>query len=102
MIQLHSTLGIDGMTGVVVDKRVAAYRGAEGSLPFEAEPGNSFHGVDLRGYDGSFATLDYGGRGDHSRPVPYVGAMVDPIELGLTPLRAFEGWPRPGDAKASP
>lgn len=86
---------IAGRTVVVVDRRAAAYKGAEGMLPFRAEPGVVYHGVDLRGYQGEFITLDWGGDPNHDQPIPYVGRAVSLAELGLFPLRRFEGWPAP-------
>jgi hypothetical protein len=84
---------IAGRIAVVVDRRGAAYKGAEGLLPFEAEPGMTFYGVDLRGYQGEFITLDWGNDPMHTEPTPYVGRAVSLSEIGLFPLRRFEGWP---------
>lgn len=84
---------IAGHMVVVVDRRGAAYKGAEGMLPFRAQPGVVYHGVDLRGYDGEFVTLDWGGDPNHDQPIPYVGRAVSLAELALFPLRRFEGWP---------
>jgi ribosomal protein S27E len=86
---------IAGRIGVVVDRRGASYKGAEGLLPFEAEPGMTFYGVDLRGYQGEFITLDWGTDPNHTEPTPYVGRAVSLAEIGLFPLRRFEGWPAP-------
>lgn len=94
-VAIGTVLSVDEVRGVVVDKRAAAYRGAEGSLPFEADPGRTFYGVDLRGFAGEFVTLDYGGRGDHRQPHPYLGEAVALDALKLHPLRTFAGWPRP-------
>lgn len=91
-LDVNMVLTIDGIEAVVVDRRGAAYKGAEGILPFEAEPGMQFYGVDLRGWNGEFLSLDYGNRPDHQSPVPYIGEAVDLGELGLHPLRQFEGW----------
>lgn len=86
-------LRIAGREVVVVDARGASYRGAEGLLPFRAEPGMQFYGVDLRGYDGTFMTLDWGNDPHHTEPLPYIGKAASLRELGLFPLRRFEGWP---------
>lgn len=94
-VALNAVLTLDGVPAVVVDKRGAAYKGAEGILPFEAEPGMCFYGVDLRGFSGEFMSLDYGNRSDHNNPMPYMGEAVDVLALGLHPLRSFEGWQRP-------
>ncbi len=83
---------IQGASYMVVEKRGAAYQGAEGSLPFEAEPGLIFYSADLAGPNGEFMTLDYGTETDHQQPVPYVGVEVDLAEIDLQPLRRFEGW----------
>ena len=79
----------------MTDKRGAEYQGAEGILPFEAEPGLSFYGVDLRGYNGEFVTLDYGTDPDHNEPDLYFGKSVTLKEIDLRPLRRFEGWREP-------
>lgn len=92
---LNAILVIDGISAVVVDKRAAAYKGAEGILPFEAEPGMLFYGIDLRGFNGEFLSLDYGTSGEHASPVPYIGEAIDLHAVGLHPLRSFEGWRRP-------
>jgi hypothetical protein len=98
-IALNAVLTLDGTPAVVVDKRAASYQGAEGVLPFEAEPGLRFFGVDLRGFGGEFISLDFGTSGDHNNPMPYVGEAVDLRRIGLHPLRAFEGWQRPDPAR---
>jgi hypothetical protein len=94
-VKVGSALTIDGVALVVTDRRAAQYRGAEGVLPFVAEPGLVFHSVDLRGANGEFVSLDYGTRGDHNYPVPYFGGSVDLHDLGLHPLRRFQGWQPP-------
>ena len=93
--QVGSTLAIDGIQLVVTDRRAAQYRGSEGVLPFVAEPGLTFFSVDLRGPGGEFVSLDYGTRGDHNYPVPYFGGSVELGDLGLHPLRRFQGWQPP-------
>jgi hypothetical protein len=89
------TFRVAGRIGVVVDQRAAEYKGAEGLLPFEAEPGMVFHGVDLRGYNGEFVTLDWGTEPNSTEPLPYVGRAVTLREIKLFPLRRFAGWPPP-------
>jgi hypothetical protein len=86
---------LDGVELLVTDKRAASYQGAEGMLPFAAQPGLTFYGADLRGFSGAFASLDYGTDPAHDRPVRYFGRAVELDELGLHPLRSFEGWRRP-------
>lgn len=83
---------VAGRMLVVVDRRGAAYKGAEGLLPFRAEPGMQFYGVDLRGYAEEFASLDWGNDPNHDQPIPYFGRAVSLQEIGLFPLRRFEGW----------
>ncbi len=100
-ISVNAVLTIDGIAAVVVDRRAAHYQGAEGILPFEAEPGMSFHGVDLRGHDGEFVSLDYGVSANHNSPVPYVGEAIDLQSVGMHPLRTFKGWRRPAPAGAN-
>jgi len=92
-IAINTVLVIDGVPGIVVDKRGASYQGAEGILPFAAEPGLQFFGVDLRGYNGEFMSLDYGYQPDHTQPLPYLGETIDLTSVGLQPLRRFSGWP---------
>jgi len=91
-IDVNMVLTIGGIEAVVVDRRGAAYKGAEGILPFEAEPGMTYYGVDLRGFSGEFLSLDYGNDPNHASPVPYMGEAIDLAEVGLHPLRQFEGW----------
>jgi Domain of unknown function (DUF4178) len=91
---------LDGTALVVVDTRVAQYRGAEGQLPFVAEPGLSFFSVDLRGPGGEFVTLDWGNDGNDPRPVPYFGRSASLAELAMHPLRRFAGWPPPAPPAA--
>jgi hypothetical protein len=91
-VQVGTELRIGDATAIVVDKRGAAYQGAEGILPFQAQPGMTFFGVDLRGYNGEFYTLDYHNSSNHQQPIPYVGNAIDLEEVQLRPLRRFEGW----------
>lgn len=91
-LQLNQILVIDGLQAVVVDRRGASYKGAEGILPFPAEPGMVFHSADLRGWNGEFVTLDYGTQPEHVSPVPYIGEAIDLQTVGLHPLRQFQGW----------
>jgi hypothetical protein len=90
-ITVGQLIPLDGVPAVVTDVRAASYKGAEGVLPFEAEPGILFHGVDLRGPKGEFHTLDYGTT-PGGTPTPYIGASVTLKEIELHPLRRFEGW----------
>jgi hypothetical protein len=98
-LAVGARLTLDGIDLTVTDTRVAAYRGAEGQLPFAAEPGLSFFSADLRGPKGEVVSLDYGNYGDHGQPVPYFGVEVSLAGIGLHPLRRFAGWPPPSPAK---
>lgn len=100
-IAIGSVLVIKGTSALVVDKRSASYRGAEGILPFEAEPGHTFSGIDLRGFEGEFITLDYGHHTHHRRPLPFVGQAASLASLQLHPLRTFAGWPRPAAPRSA-
>lgn len=91
-LELNMIFTLDGVEAVLVDRRGAAYKGAEGILPFEAEPGMSFYGADLRGFSGEFISLDYGTNPGHAHPVPYFGEAIELSAVGLHPLRQFEGW----------
>lgn len=91
-LTLGQPIQLLGAAYVPVDRRGAHYQGAEGVLPFEAEPGLLFYSADLRGYRGEFMTLDYGSSGEHRRPTVYAGRAVDLADLKLHPLRKFEGW----------
>ena len=91
-VDLGAAIVLQGVPYVPVERRTATYQGAEGLLPFAAVPDRRFHSVDLRGYDGEFATLDYGDDGDHQRPTLFMDRAVELAELGLQPLRRFEGW----------
>lgn len=91
-LTIGTNLDVLGVEYLVTEKRAARYQGAEGALPFEAEPGLMFYSVDLAGPDDEFMTLDYGTEGDHRQPTPYIGAAVDLLEIDLKPLRRFEGW----------
>lgn len=93
-------LTLDGVDLTVTDTRVAQYRGAEGQLPFVAEPGLSFFSVDLRGTKGEIVSLDYGNDGSHGQPVPYFGMSTTLAAIGLHPLRRFAGWPPPQPPEA--
>ncbi len=91
-VGLGAPIIVQGVPYVPVERRAASYQGAEGSLPFAAEPGLTFYSVDLRGHDGEFMTLDYGERDNHREPTVYMGRSVDLLEIGLHPLRKFAGW----------
>ncbi len=85
-------LTLQGKQLGVVDCRGASYQGAEGILPFAAQPGTVFYAVDLRSPQGDFATLDYGNSPHEPSPTLYVGRAIQLDEIKLRPLRRFEGW----------
>jgi ribosomal protein S27E len=91
-LDVGQTLVIQGVPHVLVERRAAAYQGAEGVLPFAAEPGIQFLSADLRGHNGEFASFDYGEDRDSQSPTLYMGRAVDLGDLGLSPLRRFAGW----------
>lgn len=91
-LAIGTWLDVQGTSYMVTEKRAARYQGAEGSLPFEAEPELTFYSADLAGADDEFMTLDYGTEADHQQPTPYVGAAVELAAIELQPLRRFEGW----------
>jgi hypothetical protein len=91
-LQVNMVLVIDGIEAVVVDRRAASYKGAEGILPFQAQPGMTFYGADLRGWNGEFVSLDYGTDPTHASPLPYLGEAIELAAVGLHPVRQFEGW----------
>lgn len=97
-----ATMTLDRIDLTIVDVRAAQYRGAEGQLPFVAEPGLYFYSVDLRGPAGEFVTLDWGNDGAHSRPVPYFGQSATLAELAIHPLRRFKGWQPPQPPPQAP
>ena len=94
------TMTLDRTALTIVDVRAAQYRGAEGQLPFVAEPGLYFFSADLRGAGGEFVTLDWGNDGAHVNPVPYFGSSATLAELALHPVRRFAGWP-PGPVRSA-
>ncbi|MCA9720157.1 MAG: DUF4178 domain-containing protein [Myxococcales bacterium] len=77
---------------VITDKRAAQYVGSEGCLPFDTRGGETYYSVDLRDAWGAFMTLDYGTSGQHHEPALFSGRAVTLTELGLRPLRKYEGW----------
>ena len=89
-LNLGQELRLAGTSYSVVELRRAEYLGAEGCLPFVATPGRAYLSADLLSAEGRFATLDYGD--DQPQPDLYVGAAVTLMELGIRPLRRFEGW----------
>ncbi len=91
-LAIGTWLEVQGTSYMVTEKRSARYQGAEGALPFEAEPGLFFFSADLAGADDEFLTLDYGTDANHRQPTPYVGGAVELAALDLKPLRTFEGW----------
>jgi uncharacterized protein DUF4178 len=66
----------------------ARYTGVEGELPFEYWGKTEVLFADLRGYDTTFATIDY----SEETPLLFVGRFVDYDDLSLRHVRTFEGW----------
>lgn len=69
----------------------AHYRGVEGELPFEYWDKSDVTFADLRSPGADFATIDY----SESPPLMYVGAFARFVDLSLTNVRTFDGWPLP-------
>jgi hypothetical protein len=66
----------------------ARYAGVDGELPFEYWGKETVLFADLRGFDSSFATIDY----SDETPLLFVGRFVEYDELALRNVRAFAGW----------
>jgi len=66
----------------------ARYTGVEGELPFEYWGKTEVLFADLRGYDTTFATIDY----SEETPLLFVGRFVDYDDLSLRHVRTYEGW----------
>jgi hypothetical protein len=66
----------------------ARYAGVEGELPFEYWGKTEVLFADLRGYDPTFATIDY----SDTEPLLFVGRFVEYDDLALRHVRTFEGW----------
>jgi hypothetical protein len=69
----------------------ARYDGVEGELPFYYWGKEEVPFVDLRTPDGRLATVD----GSERPPLVFAGAFAEFGDLGMTGLRAFDGWPAP-------
>ena len=66
----------------------ARYAGVDGELPFEYWGKTEVLFADLRGYDTTFATIDY----SDADPLLFVGRFVEYDELELRHVRTFDGW----------
>ena len=82
---------LDGRPLTIVDARDATCIAAEGELPFTAPANWTIYNVDLRGTDGSVASLQR----DGEQADLYVGRYVTLAELAPTGLRRIEGWQVP-------
>lgn len=91
-LSIGTWLEVHGASYMVTEKRAARYQGAEGCLPFLAEPGLTFYSADLAGPDDGFVTLDYGTEMFADRPSVYLGRAVELAELHLDRRRRFAGW----------
>jgi len=72
----------------VIDIERARCIAGEGELPFRVEAGYDAPVADLQGAGRRFATLDY----SETPPLLFVGQYVEFDALGLTGLRALDGW----------
>ncbi|RMG94874.1 MAG: DUF4178 domain-containing protein [Deltaproteobacteria bacterium] len=95
-LRIGAIVPVDGRRYLVVDRRAAAYGGAEGELPFVARPGVTFHAADLADDEGGMITLDFEDDPNRGPPALYRGEYVRIGALDLSPLRTFEGWSRVG------
>lgn len=55
-----SRFSIGNQALVVVERRQAVFKAAQGELPFAVAPGSHFRYADVQGPDGMFGTIDYG------------------------------------------
>jgi hypothetical protein len=79
---------VAGKTLEVTTVTKARYLGVEGELPFEYWDKKDATFMDLRGIDGSFATVDY----TESPPLLFLGELADFDALELRNVVQFEGW----------
>jgi hypothetical protein len=82
---------IAGIKYVVVDSRQVVCVASEGELPAPTATGTQAISVDLMTTDGRCASVQREGDETHA----YAGRYVTLAELGMTGLRAFDGWPMP-------
>ncbi len=87
-LKVGRTLALEGRPFRVTGLTMATYLGTEGELPFAYAPIGVVTFADLRGDDGSFATVDY----TEDPPLLFVGEAVELRQLELRNLRTFEGW----------
>jgi hypothetical protein len=71
---------------VVAEKGQAQTLGAQGEIPYQLVPGESFYYADLSGAGSTFGTIDY----SEAPPVVYGGQEVTLGEIGLAAARAPE------------
>jgi hypothetical protein len=79
---------LEGTNYFVTSLNQANYVGVEGDLPFEYWDKGVMSYLDLRSYDGKFATIDY----SEDPPFVFLGEFVDFDTLKMKGLREFEGW----------
>ena len=79
---------IAGQIYQVEDLQQAYCIAGEGELPFRVGAGYKAPVADLQGPGRTFATLDY----SEDKPLVFLGEYVEFAELGLSNLRAFDGW----------
>lgn len=87
-LRVGGTIGLEGTIYRVTSITEATYLGTEGELPFRYAPIGMVPFADLRGEDGSFATIDY----TEEPPLLFRGEPVELRQLELRNLRTFEGW----------
>ncbi|HEU5079510.1 MAG TPA: DUF4178 domain-containing protein [Opitutaceae bacterium] len=75
----------------IVDRKRVVVAGAEGELPFVAQPGAERYSIDLAGPNGEFGTLEESG-GEVSF---YEGAYAFAADLDFKNLRPVPGWNDP-------
>ncbi|QAY77433.1 DUF4178 domain-containing protein [Sphingosinicella sp. BN140058] len=90
-IAVGTSADVEGRQLTIVDARNATCIAAEGELPFTAPKDWTIYSVDLRGADGSAASLQRDGQEANL----YVGRYVTLAELAPVGLRRIEGWQVP-------
>lgn len=79
-------IGVDPFEVEDVQKVHCIY--AEGQLPFEAAQGRAGTSVDLVGYEGNMATIEFAGQDARV----YVGKYIDFDDFKFQNLRKIDGW----------
>lgn len=87
-IEIGTPYDWQGQSLRVITLTRARYTGVDGELPFEYWGKGDVLFADLRGHDGTFATIDY----SEDQPLLFVGRLVEYDDLSLANVRAFDGW----------